>query len=221
MAHTELPDIDRWVDEHLASLTPAPWQPDASARLAELHRHRAIRAARRLRWAGAAVVITVVSVSLPVTRAFGERCVGTCVNATKLVGQWLRVDEPAAAQPAVVGAALGNIAPDLVGMDSQGKPVHLSSLRGRVVVLNFWATWCGPCVAEVALMNDLRTRFGAQDLAVVGVSMDADGWASVGPFAAAHSIDYALAVGDDNVADSYGGVGQLPTTFILDREGRI
>jgi len=220
MAHTEPIDVDRWVDERLATLTPQPWRPDAPARLAELHRRRAHAAARRVRWAGAAVVVTVICVSLPVTRAVGARCVGKCVDATRRVGQWIQ-GEPAASLPRVVGVTLGDIAPDLVGKDLQGAPVYLSSFRGRVVVLNFWATWCGPCRAEMPILNALRARFGEQDLVVIGVSMDADGWSAVSPFAAQEGITYPLAVGDDEVSAAYGGISELPTTFVINREGAI
>jgi cytochrome c biogenesis protein CcmG/thiol:disulfide interchange protein DsbE len=140
---------------------------------------------------------------------------------TSRVAQWWRADEPGAAVPRVVGAAVGDLAPDLVGLDSQGAPIHLSSHRGRVVVLNFWATWCGPCLAEIPLLNDLQARYGSQGVDVIGVSVDEGGWPVVAPFADKLKIAYPLALSNDEVAAAFGGLSEVPATFVIDREGRI
>jgi cytochrome c biogenesis protein CcmG/thiol:disulfide interchange protein DsbE len=166
-------------------------------------------------------VAAVVFVAVPGTRAFGAKCMEACVNATTKVTQLWRADEPEATAQKVVGPTLGDIAPDLLGTDSQGGVVRLSTLRGRVVVLNFWATWCGPCLKEIPVLNELSVRYGTQGLTVVGVSLDDDGWAAIQKFTAGTPIEYGVALGNDAVSDAYGRVDALPLTFIIDREGVI
>jgi thiol-disulfide isomerase/thioredoxin len=221
MANLEIGSGDRFVDEQLASLEPRVAGIDVAARLTDARVRQSAARVRRLRWAGAGVAAAIVFVAVPVTRAFGARCVDACVNASARVSQLWRADEPEAGAPRVVGATLGDIAPDLVGTDSQGQAVHLSSLRGRVVVVNFWATWCGPCRAEVPLLNGLQARFAAEGLAVVGVALDAGGWNAIRDFAAGTPIDYGVSLGNDDVSDAYGGIAALPMTFIIDRTGLI
>ena len=221
MANPDHDDVGKWVDDRVAGLDPGGRAPDLTVRLNDARTRRSALRLRRLRWTGAGVVAAIVFVAVPGTRAFGARCVEACVNATTRVSQLWRADEPEASTPRVVGATLGDIAPDLVGADSQGRPVHLSSLRGRVIVLNFWATWCGPCRSEIPLLNDLQARFGAQGFDVIGVSLDAGGWAAIQAFTAQTPMDYAVALENDDVAEAFGGVGVLPMTFIIDRDGLI
>jgi thiol-disulfide isomerase/thioredoxin len=221
MAHIDPTPVDRWVDDRLATLTPAAWQPDLPGRLAELHRRQAQRRAHQLRWTAASVVVIGVCVSLPVTRAFGARCVGACVYATTRVTQWWGADEPAAAAPKVVGATIGDLAPDNLGTGANGSPLSLASLRGHVVVLNFWATWCEPCRSEIPLLNALESVYGSQGLRVVGMSLDKEGWAAITPFLAEQAATYSITAGTDDIADAFGGVSALPMTFIIDRDGVI
>jgi len=221
MAHTDPTAVDRWVDDRLATLTPAAWQPDLPERLAELHRRHAQRRAHQLRWTAAALIVTAVCVSLPVTRAIGARCVGACVYATTRVGQWWGVDEPAATAPKSVGATLGDLAPDDLGAGANGSALSLASLRGHVVVVNFWATWCEPCRNEIPLLNALQSSYGSQGLNVVGVSLDQQGWAAITPFLVEQPATFAITSGTDDIAAAFGGVSALPATFIIDRDGVI
>lgn len=112
-------------------------------------------------------------------------------------------------------------APDFALRDSQGKIVRLSDYKGKVVLLNFWATWCGPCKLEIPWFVEFERQHKDQGFAVLGISMDEDGWDAVRPFVSRIGINYRVLMGDDAVAQSYGGVDSLPTTFFLDREGRI
>jgi peroxiredoxin len=105
--------------------------------------------------------------------------------------------------------------------DSNGAKVTLASLKGKVVLLNFWATWCGPCQVEIPWFIEFNKTYKARGLAVVGVSMDEDGWKSVKPYLATKKIDYPIVVGTEDVAKAYGGVDSLPSTFIIDRDGKI
>ena len=219
---TNQPEVtDRWVDERLATLTPAgEWEPDA-ARLSALRTRRAALQARRLRWTAGSLVIALVFVAVPVTRAFGTRCLEACAYATAQVAQLWRADEPAAATPKVFGAGVGDLAPDNLGVGPAGMPVSLASLRGHVVIVNFWATWCGPCRSEVPLLNALRARYGAQGLDVVGVSLDDDGWPAIKSFTNGVPVAYSLTLGTDGVSTEFGGVKELPATFVIDRDGVI
>lgn len=106
-------------------------------------------------------------------------------------------------------------------LDSNGAKVTLASLKGKVVLLNFWATWCGPCQVEIPWFIEFNKNYKARGLAVVGVSMDEDGWKSVKPYLATKKIDYPIVVGTEDVAKAYGGVDSLPSTFVIDRDGKI
>ena len=114
-----------------------------------------------------------------------------------------------------------NLAPDFTLMDVTGKPVKLSDLKGKVVLLNFWATWCGPCKMEIPWFIEFEQKYKDQGLVVLGVSMDDEGWPIVKPYLEQAKINYRVVIGTDLVGQMYGGVESLPTTFMLDREGKI
>ncbi len=122
---------------------------------------------------------------------------------------------------AATAAAKGNSAPDFVLTDLQGKTLKLSDLRGKAVVLNFWATWCPPCKAEIPWFIEMQKRYGAQGLQVVGVNMDDGDASDVKKFAAENSINYPILLGQEKVAEQYGGIDYLPTTFYIDRSGVV
>ncbi len=112
-------------------------------------------------------------------------------------------------------------APDFALQDANGDSVKLSSLRGKVVLLNFWATWCGPCQMEIPWFVGFEQQYRSKGLEVVGVSMDEDGWKVIKPYLKSHNVNYRVLLGNDAVTQLYGGVDSLPTTFLVDREGRI
>jgi peroxiredoxin len=128
------------------------------------------------------------------------------------------------AQPGARSAASsspGHDAPDFVLTDLQGRTVKLSDLRGKAVVLNFWATWCPPCKEEIPWLVDLQKRYGSQGLQIVGINMDDGDPKDVVKFAAENSINYPVLYGQDKVADLYGGIDYLPTTFYIGRNGVV
>ena len=112
-------------------------------------------------------------------------------------------------------------APEFHLKDANGHIVKLSDYRGKVVLLDFWATWCGPCKIEIPWFQEFERQNKDKGFAVIGVAMDEEGWDVVKPFAQHFGINYRLVVGDDSTAQLYGGVDALPTTFLIDREGKI
>ncbi|HSM87048.1 MAG TPA: TlpA disulfide reductase family protein [Candidatus Limnocylindrales bacterium] len=123
--------------------------------------------------------------------------------------------------PASEGPAKGALAPDFTLKTLDGKTVQLSSLKGKGVLVNFWATWCEPCKIEMPWLVDLQKKYGPQGLQIVGVAMDDSGEKSIADFARKMNVNYTVAVGNEKVADQYGGVDGLPTSFFVDRSGKV
>jgi peroxiredoxin len=128
---------------------------------------------------------------------------------------------PAGRARTATAATKGHDAPDFVLTDLQGNSVKLSDLRGKAVVLNFWATWCPPCKEEIPWFVELQKRYGSEGLQIVGVSMDDGDQKDVEKFAAQNSINYPVLLGKEKVAEQYGGIDYLPTTFYIDRNGVV
>ena len=129
-------------------------------------------------------------------------------------------EEPAV-KAAVKDATERKNAPDFDLKDATGKVVHLSDFKGKVVLLDFWATWCGPCNIEIPWFTEFQRKYKDRGFEVLGVSMDDDGWKAVNPFVKEKKINYRILLGNDQTGDLYGGVEALPTTFVIDRDGKI
>jgi len=102
-----------------------------------------------------------------------------------------------------------------------GKSVTLASFRGKGVLLNFWATWCGPCKIEMPWLVDLQKKYGPQGLQIVGVAMDDTGNKEIADFAHKMGVNYVVLKGTEKVGDLYGGIDRLPLTYYLDRSGKV
>jgi cytochrome c biogenesis protein CcmG/thiol:disulfide interchange protein DsbE len=127
-------------------------------------------------------------------------------------------DAAAAASSALVQKP----AADFTLAQADGTKVKLSDYRGKVVLLNFWGTWCPPCKVEIPWFVDLQQRLGPKGFTVIGVAMHEDnGWKDVTPFAADRHINYPVVMGDDTVDQAYGSLMIFPTSFLIDRTGKI
>ncbi len=116
---------------------------------------------------------------------------------------------------------VGTAAPAFTLPDLDGRSVSLSDFSGKVVVLNFWATWCPPCRDEVPDFVRFQSKYRSRGLAFVGLSLDAGGARDVRPFVDEHNVNYTMLVGNDDIARAYGGIVGIPTSFLIDRKGRI
>jgi cytochrome c biogenesis protein CcmG/thiol:disulfide interchange protein DsbE len=115
---------------------------------------------------------------------------------------------------------VGDAAPDFTRADLGGRPVRLAGYRGKVVLLNFWASWCGPCLKELPRFSTWQQAYGAEGLQIIGVSMD-DESAPVKRLLARRPVPYPVVMGDAKLGESFGGVLGLPLTYLIDRQGCI
>lgn len=224
MESNEQNEVDRMIAERFSAFRPeGDWQPGVQRGLRMLQERRAAARQARHRWAACAAGVAIVCLpimALPMTRAFAARCVTACVQET------------AAVRVALLGAAGKSfdtfvkhgerkMAPDFALTDQSGRTVRLSDMRGKVVLLNFWATWCTPCAHEIPWFVEFQQANASRGFAVLGVSMDEAGWAAVKPFIEAKKVNYPVVIGNERVAGLYGGLLSLPLTVIIDRAGRI
>lgn len=124
------------------------------------------------------------------------------------------------ARAAAPGALVDRKAPAFTRPAFDGGTISMAALRGKVVLLNFWATWCAPCQAEMPVFSKWQKEFGAQGLQVIGISMD-DSAAPARRLARKLAVDYPIALGDAALGREYGGVLGLPVTYLIDRTGTI
>jgi cytochrome c biogenesis protein CcmG/thiol:disulfide interchange protein DsbE len=114
----------------------------------------------------------------------------------------------------------GQQAPQFSLQDLDGKTVSLKDFGSKVIIVDFWATWCGPCRMEIPHLNQLYLDNKGKGLQIIGVSMD-DGSDVVKQFLLKNRVDYPVVMGNDGVANDFGGVEGLPTKFIIDRSGNV
>ena len=138
-------------------------------------------------------------------------------------------DEAAEQQTANQGATSAStqvetglpVAPDFDLLDLEGNHVHLSDFRGKVVVLDFRATWCPPCRLAMPHLQELSEKYADQGIVVVAVSVDQGGVKAVKPFIEQHGYTFTVVLADGKVHRDYGGVSSIPTTFFITPDGRI
>jgi len=112
-------------------------------------------------------------------------------------------------------------APDFTLQSLDGNSMRLSDFRGKAVLLNFWATWCGPCKIEMPWFIELQKQYQAQGLQIVGVAMDDSSQEDIAKFAQEMGVNYPVLIGKEAVGDAYGGVPALPESFFIGRDGKI
>lgn len=114
----------------------------------------------------------------------------------------------------------GKTAPDFSLSTLDGQPLRLSSYRGKVVVLDFWATWCVPCREEIPQFIRMQDQYGSRGMQVIGISMD-DSPEPVRSFYQEFKMNYPVALGDAKLGEQYGGILGLPITYVIGRDGEI
>ena len=121
-------------------------------------------------------------------------------------------------------------APEVTFKDLNGKDATLAQYKGKVVLVNFWATWCDPCYIEIPWLIEMQQKYEAKGFTVLGISMDEEGKAAVDPFLAKERfnvngeklpMNYPIVIGNDEVADKFGGLLGYPTSFLISRDGKI
>jgi cytochrome c biogenesis protein CcmG/thiol:disulfide interchange protein DsbE len=122
---------------------------------------------------------------------------------------------------ATAQTAVARPAPHFALKDQHAKPLNLSTYRGKVILLNFWATWCAPCRVEMPWFEEFSNRYRDRGLVVIGLSMDEEGWKAVRPVLGKLKITYPIGLGNRAIAKSYGVTQSLPITFLIDRNGKI
>ena len=105
--------------------------------------------------------------------------------------------------------------------DLDGQFVDSAQFQGKVLVIDFWATWCPPCLSEIPGYIALQEKYGKDGLVIVGISLDSEAPEAVKEFVAQHHMNYPVVLGDESVTTPFGGVEEIPTTFIVDRQGNI
>lgn len=145
------------------------------------------------------------------------------ITALLFSGKHLRRDTPAGQHLSSRAPLKGDIAPDftLKVLEGNGKTMQLSSLRGKGVLVNFWATWCEPCKIELPWLVELQTKYAPQGLQIVGVADDDSAEKTIADFTHKMKINYPVLLATEKVEDQYGGLEGLPTSFFIDRSGKV
>lgn len=128
--------------------------------------------------------------------------------------------EPPPVKATLIPAQERKAAPVFILKDSTGKTAKLKGYQGKILLLDFWATWCHGCKLEIPWFSEFQSKFGEKNFRVVGVSMDEGGWNVLKPFLAATPIPYRMLLGDDATSGRYA-IETLPDTFLIDRRGRL
>jgi thiol-disulfide isomerase/thioredoxin len=140
---------------------------------------------------------------------------------------------PGGDAPQYVSPLDGKPAPAFALEDLNGKKVSLAGYRGKAVLVNFWATWCGPCKIETPWLVELRDKYAGQGFEILGVDTEAEdlkpddkaGWdkdkAAVSKFVTQEKVDYPMLINGDSIAEAYGGLDDLPASFFVDRNGKV
>jgi len=208
-------DLKQWVDEKLATLALAEtWQLDTERALARFKERRS-RKEKKLaiwRWITVpALAIGLCLVALPQPRSsvlrFCQQLACRSVNSPLVSADVKTLID-------------GQAVPDFHLKDAWGRDVQISSYQGKVVLLNFWATWCGGCREEIPAFIEFQEKYGNRGFTAIGIAMDTEGWTKVKPYLETSKINYPVVLGNDDLGKQYG-LGSMPMTYLIDRSGKI
>jgi cytochrome c biogenesis protein CcmG/thiol:disulfide interchange protein DsbE len=211
--------VNTWVDDRLATLNAGGnWQPNVNAgfaRLQELKSTARWFGKRALIFATATAIVLVIGVmAYPSPKVFAHRCLECSVAV------WHTIAPSAWVQANLTPENSRSAAPEFTLKDVNEADVRLSDQKGKVILVNFWATWCHGCQTEIPWYIDFQKKFGNQGFVVIGISLDDDGWKSVKPWLKEKKVNYPIVIGNDGLGKQYGLDG-MPLTALVDREGRI
>lgn len=110
--------------------------------------------------------------------------------------------------------------PDIKVKDLNGREFSLTEFQGKPLIVNFWATWCGPCRIEIPMLNEIHRKYASRGVVIVGISTDEDGAVSVKPFLKEVPIEYVTVLAGTDTEEKFGGILGLPSTFFFDKTGK-
>ena len=213
------PQVNSWVDERMSALNSGEnWQPNVQVCFARLQKLRSTT-----NWIGrrtvllataAAAAICLSIMAYPSPKVFARRCIAECAV------MWQNLSLSARAQTHLTPENARYAAPDFILKDANDKNIGLSEQKGKVVLVNFWATWCHGCQLEIPWFIEFQKKYEKQGLVVIGISMDDDGWKSVRPWMGEKRVNYPIVIGNQPLADRFGLDG-MPLTALVDRDGKI
>lgn len=210
MENNDQAKVSGWVDGRLEGLRSCnDWRPDTARALARLRQKDRTRKSRRILTLAAVATIGAVIALVPASR-----------KAVRQLWAGSRIVNIGQVSADVKALKDGQAAPDFALRDATGANLRLSAYKGKVVLLNFWATWCHGCTLEIPWLIQFQKTYKGRGFAVIGVSMDDDGWKAVRPFIGSEKVNYPVVVGNEKMAKPYG-LDAMPMTFLIDRQGRI
>ncbi len=151
------------------------------------------------------------------------------IAATYLADRATRQPKNSAAK-VILSNAAAKPAPDVTLRDLDGKDLSLAQFKGKVVLVNFWATWCEPCQVEIPWLIEMQQKYAARGFTVLGIAMDEEGTSVVTPWVQKERFDvngsksqmnYPIVIGDDAAADKFGGLLGYPTSVLINRDGKV
>lgn len=210
MENNDQAKVSGWVDGRLESLRSCnDWRPDTARALARLRQKDRTRKSRRILTLAASAAIGAVIALVPGSR-----------KAVRQLWARSRIVNIGQVSADVKALKDGQAAPDFALRDATGANLRLSAYKGKVVLLNFWATWCHGCTMEIPWLIEFQKTYKDRGFTVIGVSMDDDGWKAVSPFIGSEKVNYPVVVGNEEMAKPYC-LDAMPMTFLIDRQGKI